>query len=137
MGCLVAGSRSDLCNGTYFLLTPPLEPLGNRLETYLRARPATQVLENTDLAARRSDGSTTLVSRQFFDELSLVENPVDIFCTISNPVHIIIARNDNVVDYLPDSAEQICQENVFSVDTDHDLSGPARNLVLDYIQQQL
>ena len=100
-----------------------MKPLGSRLEAYLRARSGTKELENSDLAAMRSDASVTLVRRQFFDELSELKDPVAIFSDIHNSVDVVIAEQDDVVGCHPALAHLVDNAQVTQVSSNHDLEG--------------
>ena len=134
LGCILVSQQQELFSGRIMLLAPPLQPLGDRLEKYLRARPDTNVLENGDLHAARSDGSVTHVSRSFFDELHTIEDPVLLYTKIENKLSIVVANQDDVVGYHPESAREVSGVQVFEVDSDHDLTGPVRKKLLDLFE---
>lgn len=129
-GCVVAG-MADISNvAQVILLAPPDKASPERVERKLAQNPSSET--NLDGISRlpRSDGSITLISRQYIDSLKDLK-PLALYKSMAElrPVTIIRATNDQVLGMT--NVDELSAVTLIDIDSDHDFHGKARRILIE------
>ena len=138
MGCLLAASQSIQFHKQIYL-APATEPLSERLKNHFKQNPNTVIDALGNVSAKRSDGSTTQISRRFFDELQPVI-PMDQYAMTNGEVMVVEAAEDEIVTNHTQQWGVFGNISVMSISGDHNFKPPYRaqlvQTVLDYFEHE-
>lgn len=128
MGCLITGMAQLKGIEKTLLLAAPIVPPYIRMKKYFSRRPETIINEEGLSKIKRSDGSYTLIEKEFWEDMKKV-NPVDLYTKISesSQTTFIRAKQDQVIDEENyDSIKNISKIKFIEIDGNHDFEGEAR-----------
>jgi len=135
-GCIVAGMVNLENFKKVILLAPPEKMSMQRVMDKLMKKPGAEI--NLDGVSKlpRSDGTTTLISREYIESVSNV-NPMEIYQTIADTVSTTIVRcTEDEVLGLTD-VDKIKNATHIDIVADHDFTGASRVRLLDVLSNEL
>lgn len=135
-GCITAGLVNPDNVKKVILLAPPEKMSMQRVMDKLMRKPGAEV--NLDGMSRlpRSDGTTTLISREYIESVSHV-NPMEIYQKLADTVPTIIVRctNDEVLGLT--EVNKINNATHRDLEADHDFTGASRARLLNVLSYEL
>ncbi|MEP7204858.1 MAG: hypothetical protein ABI716_01545 [Candidatus Saccharibacteria bacterium] len=128
-GSVIAGLVDLTKISQVILLAPPVNLSLQRVIGKMLQRPGAEVGSDGTYRLPRSDGTVSLVPKQYIDSLES-KNPMDLYQRIANtkPTLIIRATEDKVLGLT--SVSQIRHASHVDIAAGHDFGGTARNILL-------
>lgn len=130
-GCIIVGLVSPEDVNKVILISGPTSAPGENIKNYFLQRPGTEINEEGVSKIERSDGTTTLIQSEYWNEAYEVD-PAELFLklTKNSKVYFIRAKQDNVV--TGEDYNKIKDSNITFIELDgnHDFEGKDRKLWL-------
>jgi len=134
-GCVIAGKVNASGIRKTILLAPPREFGTSKMMDRYNQNPLTKIGDDGTYYLPRSDGSTTIVSKDFQEEvLSIIDLPKLYNSISSEEVFLIAAAEDNVLAEFNWNEENIPNIQVTEISGDHSFSGENRDALLNTLQ---
>ena len=135
-GCIVAGMVNLENVKKVILLAPPEKMSMQRVLDKLMKKPGAEVNLSGMSKLPRSDGTTTLISREYIESVSNI-NPLEIYQKIANTVATTIVRctEDEVLGLT--EVNKIKNATHIDIGADHDFTGASRVRLLDILSNEL
>lgn len=135
-GCIVAGMVNLENVKKVILLAPPEKMSMQRVLDKLMKKPGAEIDLDGMSKLPRSDGTTTLISREYIESVSNI-NPLEIYQAIADTVATTIVRctEDEVLGLT--EVNRIKNATHVDIDTDHDFTGTGRARLLDVLYSEL
>lgn len=135
-GCIVAGMVKLENVKKVILLAPPEKMSMQRVLDKLMKKPGAEVNLSGMSKLPRSDGTTTLISREYIESVSNI-NPLEIYQKIANTVATTIVRctEDEVLGLT--EVNKIKNATHIDIEADHDFTGASRVRLLDVLSTEL
>lgn len=135
-GCITAGMVSLDNVRRVILLAPPEKMSMQRVMDKLMRKPGAEVNLSGVSKLPRSDGTTTLISREYIESVSNI-NPLEIYQTIANEVATTIVRctEDEVLGLT--EVNKIKNATHIDIEADHDFTGTGRAKLLGFLSGEL
>jgi pimeloyl-ACP methyl ester carboxylesterase len=138
VGCIVAADLAPEVIGTVVLLAPPTKFNESR-QPRMTTKPGAKQVEGIWHIPRK-DGTTTIIAQADFDELARIDPEGELVkLALFRAYTLVIAEADEVLQD-DDYTELIVMPNVTALGiegADHNFSGPARQKVIETVNQQL
>lgn len=135
-GCITTGMVSLGNVWKIILLAPPEKMSMQRVMDKLMRKPGAEVNLSGVSKLPRSDGTTTLISREYIESVSNI-NPLEIYQKIANTVETIIIRctEDEVLGLT--EVNKIKNAIHIDIKADHDFTGAGRARLLSVLLDEL
>lgn len=135
-GCIIAGMINLDNVERVILLAPPEKMSMQRVLDKLMRKPGAEINLDGMSKLPRSDGTTTLISREYIESVSNI-NPLKIYQTIADTVDTTIVRctEDEVLGLT--EVNEIKNATHIDIDADHDFTGTGRTKLLNMLSGEL
>ena len=133
LGGLVAMTQTDQFDGHAIMLAPSVTPVGSKLQNYFLEKEGTTVNVDGVMIAKRSDGTSTYISGNFWKELG-VYAPLEVYANVASDLHVLQAKQDEIITNHPELIKKIPQVIFSEINGNHDFTGESRMQVRQYIR---
>lgn len=132
-GCIIAGLVELSKVSKVILLAPPVVASMQHVINKLANKPGGEL--NIDGVSKlpRSDGSTTLLPKEYLTSLDSV-NPLELYVSIARvkPTVIVRATNDEVLGMT--NVDKVASAQSIDIAANHDFTGPSRNKLIETLE---
>jgi pimeloyl-ACP methyl ester carboxylesterase len=135
-GSIIAGLVSLSKVSKVILLAPPVTSSMQRVIDKIAKRPGAEFNREGTSKLPRTDGTTTLLSKEYIESLDSV-NPLELYQKIANdkPTTIIRATEDQVLGMT--NVDEVGAATLIDIPADHDFTGDSRHELIEVLQKVL